>query len=300
MILVLGEVLVDRFPDGHRIGGAPLNFAFHLHHLGHRLRLVTRVGGDRDGRRIEAMLATHGLATADVQIDRQHATGRVNVRLDAEGVPAFDIVAPAAYDFIDLQSLSAGERPFHAGMIYFGSLAQRSDHGLAQIQQLLETRSPETRCICDLNLRAPHYDRKRIENCLQHADILKLNDEELAIIAGLFNTGPTMSAAAAGLMAAFKIDTLAITRGARGSCVFQDGQRFESPPPPAVEVRDTVGAGDAFAAVLASGMLEHRPMPRILAAATEFAARICEQAGATPADTAIYKTVRQQLESATP
>ena len=193
MVGDLQAFLVDRFPDYQRIGGAPLNFAFHLHHLGHPLRLVTRVGDDSDGRRIEARLATHGLATADVQIDRQHPTGRVNVSLDAEGVPAFDIVAPAAYDFIDLQSLGVKDLPIQAGLIYFGSLVQRGDHGLAQVRHLLEARSPETRCFCDINLRPPHYDRERIENCLRHADILKLNDEELAIIAGMFNTGPTMS-----------------------------------------------------------------------------------------------------------
>ncbi len=295
MILVLGEVLIDRFPDYQRIGGAPLNFAFHLHHLDQPLRLVTRVGDDPSGRRIEKQLAAHGLSTADVQTDKRHPTGRVDVSLDAEGVPAFDIVAPAAYDFIDLQSLREEGLPAQARLIYFGSLVQRSDHGLAQVRRLLEARSPNTRCFCDINLRPPHYDHQRIENCLRHADILKLNDEELATIGGMLNTGPSMSEAAAGLMDAFQIDTLAVTCGARGSSVFQGGQRFEAPPPPAVSVRDTVGAGDAFAAVLASGVLEHRPMPLILAAATDFAARICEQAGAMPADTEIYKAVKQQL-----
>jgi fructokinase len=295
MILVLGEVLIDRFPTYHRIGGAPLNFAFHLHHLGAAVRLVTRVGNDPDGRRIGRLIAEHGLSTADIQVDADHPTGRVEVALDADGVPTFDIVAPAAYDFIDLQALTAQGLTGQADLVYFGSLAQRSDQGRAQIQHMLAARPHAARGFCDINLRAPHYDRKRITHCLQQADILKLNDEELAIIGDLLEIGFSGPAVVEHLMDSYQIETMALTHGARGSRVYQDGRRYDAPPPPAVAVRDTVGAGDAFAAVLAAGILENRPMPQILEAATEFAAHVCGQPGALPAQSEIYPNILKQM-----
>lgn len=295
MILVLGEVLIDRFPDDHRIGGAPLNFAFHLHHLDEALRLVTRVGNDADGRRICKMLETHGLATTDVQIDDRHPTGRVDVSLDADGVPTFDIVAPVAYDGIDLQPLIAQGIPAQAALIYFGSLIQRSDHGFSQVQQLLAGRPQATRCFCDINLRTPHYDRQRINHCLQQADILKLSEEELLTVGRLLAIGPTEQETAKHLMKAYRIEFLALTRGARGSTVFHGDQHFDSPAPPSVTVRDTVGAGDAFAAVLAAGILNDRPMPQILAAATDFAAHVCGQTGAIPVQSQIYEDILTQM-----
>lgn len=295
MVLVVGEVLIDRFPTYHRIGGAPLNFAFHLHHLGAAVRLVTRVGDDPDGRRICGMIAEHDLSTADIQIDADHPTGRVEVALEAGGVPSFDIVAPAAYDFIDLQALSAQGLPGQADLIYFGSLAQRSDRGLAEIQQMLTARPQATRCFCDINLRAPHYDRKRIVHCLQQANILKLNDEELKIVGDLLEVGSTGPAVVDHLVDNYQIETLAMTCGARGSTVYRNGRRYDAPPPPAVAVRDTVGAGDAFAAVLAAGIIENRPMPEILGAATEFAAHVCAQPGALPAQSEIYPDILKRM-----
>jgi fructokinase len=297
MILVLGEVLIDRFPDDHRIGGAPLNFAFHLHQLGEPLRLVTRVGNDADGRRICKMLEAYGLATTDVQMDDHHPTGRVTVRLDADGVPTFDILAPAAYDFIDLQSMTGQGFPAPLDLIYFGSLVQRSDHCFAQVQQLLAERPPTTRCFCDINLRDPFFDRKRINFCVRHADILKLNEEELTTIGRVLNIGPGAHETVKHLMDECRIEMLAVTRGPRGSRVFYGDQQLDSPDPPSVDVRDTVGAGDAFAAVLAAGILNDRPMPQVLAAATDFAAHVCEQPGAIPAQSQIYEDILTKMGS---
>jgi fructokinase len=300
MILVLGEVLIDRFPDYRRIGGAPLNFAFHLHHLGADVRMVTRVGDDDDGRRIREMIAANGLTATDVQRDNDVPTGVVEITLDADGVPVFDIVSPAAYDFIDLQLPAVKNLVAQAELIYFGSLVMRSERSFAAFRRGMEDRHTAARCFCDINLRPPHYDRQRIAYCLRQADILKLNDEELTTIGAVLDLGADPATIAERLMADFRIQTLAVTRGAHGSTVYQAGRRLDAPPPPAVAVRDTVGAGDAFAAVLAFGVLHNHPMRPVLSAATEFAAHVCGQNGALPAQTDIYPQVLRQIGDTPP
>jgi fructokinase len=298
MILVIGEVLIDRFPEYRRIGGAPFNFAFHLQHFGEDVRFVTRVGDDAEGRSILNHLNNCGLPINEIQVDQRYPTGRVEVRLNPEGGHTFEIKSPAAYDFVDIEHLIDRHIPAKADLIYFGSLAQRNRHGFEQIRRLLEHRSSATQCICDINLRAPFENIQVITQCLRHADILKLNDEELTFIFShlKMDTGLTVSKNILALMDTFRIETLALTRGAQGSTAYRRKRRFDSPPPPDVEVRDTVGAGDAFAAVLALGIRHNRPMPEVLSAATNFAAGICRIPGAIPDDTEIYNAVLRQME----
>ena len=295
MILVLGEVLIDRFPDYQRIGGAPLNFAAHLDRLGEAVRLVSRVGDDAEGRRIHAYLRACGLATDDLQRDGRYPTGRVDVALNTDGGPVFTILEPAAFDFIDLEQEALQADAKLAQLIYYGTLAQRSAHGAKQIGALLDGCSDPVRCFCDINLRDPHYSFETVTRSLQQADILKLNDEEMVVIARMLELGSNVAKIPEQIMAAYQIETLAVTRGAQGAIVFGGGQRFDAPSPPDIAVRDTVGAGDAFAAVMAWGILHKLPMPQILAAATHFAARICTLPGAVPDDSAIYDEILTRL-----
>ena len=295
MVIVIGEVLIDQFPDYQRIGGAPLNFAYHLHHMGKSVRLVTRVGDDEDGRRILAHLEKCGLATADVQIDRHHPTGKVKVSLDSGGAPAFHIMAPAAYDFISLEPCAEEGILAQAELIYFGSLIQRSDVGFKQLQRFLQSCYAGRYIFCDINLRPPHFTFEVITQCLQHSDILKLNDDELAAIGQLLGCSQSPAEIISRLRDEFKIGTLAVTRGANGSTVYHGNQRYDSPKPRSITVRDTVGAGDAFAALFAAGMLSRLPMPQILSAATDFSAYVCGQRGALPEDKGVYMTYCDKL-----
>ena len=217
------------------------------------------------------------------------------MHLTADGTPAFHILAPAAYDFIDLREIISRKVTARADFIYFGSLAQRSAHGFEQIKRLLGGCPITTRCFCDINLRAPFDRTEVITHCLQQADILKLNDEELLTIARRLNFGRTTKEIIQQLTDTYKIETLALTRAEKGSTVFHMGRRYDSPTPPAVAVRDTVGAGDAFAAALFAGIVHSRPMPEVLAAATDFAAYICGQPGAIPDDTKVYDVVIEQM-----
>jgi fructokinase len=187
-----------------------------------------------------------------------------------------------------------------AELIYFGSLVMRSERSFEQFRRGMDTRRSAARCFCDINLRPPHYDGPRIAFCLRQADILKLNDEELITIGEVLALGTDPDAIAERLMADFRIQTLAVTRGANGSTVYQAGRRLDAPSPPAIAVRDTVGAGDAFAAVLAYGVLHNHPMLPVLSAATKFAAHVCGQTGALPARTDIYPQVLRQIGDSPP
>jgi len=295
MILVVGEILIDRFVDYERIGGAPFNFASHIKQIGWPVRFLTRIGDDAYGRQILQRLEDSGFQAEDVQIDPHHPTGLVNVTLADGGVPQFEICRDAAYDYLDLSQFP-GVDLSAAQLIYFGTLAQRTSRGYRQVQSLLERTSPATCGFCDINLRPPHINPEAIQASLQHTDILKLNTEELKHISAMFNGPRNEPDAIDWLMQTYDISQMALTLGAQGSKVITAGRTITSPPVKIDTIVDTVGAGDAYAAVYAAGYLKNLPMPRILALATDFAARICGLPGAVPSGTAPYRILRQILE----
>ncbi len=295
MIIVIGEILIDRFPDYERIGGAPFNFAFHLKNMGWPVRLITRIGDDADGRKIQRLLETSGFDLEDIQVDPDHDTGRVEVTLNDRGIPHFDICEDVAYDHIDLATIATGGNA-SVDLIYFGSLVQRTHGGFQQVQQFLSRHGAETTSFCDINLRPPHILIEAIEPCLRHADILKLNDEELLSVSGMCNGPDQSEAAVRWLMQHYNISTLALTRGADGSTLFTQGQTRDAAPAIVPSLVDTVGAGDAYASVIAAGFLKQLPTEDTLRLATEFSARVCGIAGAIPDSEAFYSPLQQDIE----
>ena len=287
MIFAIGEILIDRFPGYEREGGAPFNFAYHLKYLGLPVRLISRVGDDEDGRRLLKMLSHHGFDPSDIQVDPKHPTGVVNVALDDQGVPSFDILADVAYDYLAFESLPE-DRAGDASLIYYGSLIQRSKHGYDQLGALLGCRPFGTKCFCDINLRVPHYSRASIMQSLTGADILKINDQELEEIRHILDNPVASETFAEYLMSFFNLELLAITRGAGGSTLMNQKQIIDIPPATADVVVDTVGAGDAYAAMLALGTLLSLPLDATARACADFAARICRLPGAVPENTAFY------------
>jgi fructokinase len=296
MILSIGEILIDELPDGRRIGGAPFNFAYHLKQLGLPVRFFSRVGADADGERIRELLTRSGFDPRDLQTDDRAATGRVQVHLDAAGVPAFEVLADAAYDRLEVSggleaALAAAPR-----MIYFGSLIQRTTLARDLLGGLLARRPPETLAFCDINLRPRCYDPVSIRLCLEHADILKLNTEELATAVEWLGrpAGRDTADTVFGLMETYHLRMVALTRGARGSSLYRGTHAWHAHPEPLPQgLADTVGAGDAFAAMLAAGLLEDHPPETLLRRATRFAAAVCTVAGALPAANDFYDAFRR-------
>src|SRR5690606_28602669 len=100
-VLVWGELLWDRFPDGDRLGGAPANVAWHLAQLGTPVALVTRVGDDDAGRAAIEQMAAIGVDTSLVQIDPERATGEVSITVE-DGEPRYRLHAGRAWERIEL------------------------------------------------------------------------------------------------------------------------------------------------------------------------------------------------------
>ncbi|BBO73894.1 fructokinase [Desulfosarcina widdelii] len=295
MIVVIGEILIDIFPHYERIGGAPFNFAYHLKKMGFPVRFFTRVGKDRHAKRILDRLRSTGFDLDDVQIDPVHPTGTVNVLLDESGVPHFDICENVAWDHLDLDACRAAAAE-DAEMIYFGSLVQRSEFGRREVQNLLAKRGKGVAAFCDINMRPPHVNFEALSQSLGHADILKLNEDELAVIQGDYKNQEAGDAPLSWLMETFDIRAVALTRGSRGSRLRFDGGRVEAPAQAAETVIDTVGAGDGFAAVLAAGYLRSLPWEKTVDLASRFASRICSIPGAVPDDAEFYNELKVVME----
>ncbi len=276
----VGELLWDLLPDGRQLGGAPANFGYHVRALGATARLVSRVGNDQDGRDIMRQLRTLGLPVDLVQVDDVAHTGLVTVQLVGAGVPQYTIHEPAAWDNLQLPA-AALETARSADVICFGSLAQRLNDSRQTVQKLVTSTPPEALRIFDVNLRQPYYSRNIVLQSLELANVLKLNESELTVLADLLELEPDLNSQVEDLAARFDLRAVAVTCGPTGSILFQDGRwsRREARP---VRVRDTVGAGDAFTAGLAMGLLWRMGLDEIHDLATEIASYVCTQAGATP------------------
>lgn len=295
MIIVGGEILFDIFEDYQRVGGAPFNFAYHLKHMGLPVRFFTRVGDDALGRRILQLLQDNGFAEEDIQIDAEHPTGRVDVALDAHGVPQFDIRTEAAYDYLDLIHIPPIDWS-QVRLVYFGTLAQRTAYGFDQWQQFLNGKGPQAKCFCDINLRPPHYTDRTVVSALHHADILKLNTDELAYISEQSGRESSPEAFIDWLLNTYHLDLMALTRGGQGSLLFDGDKKIETAVQPPQAVVDTLGAGDAYAAVLAMGWFKGLPLARTADLAAAFAGQVCGFSGALPDDVQVYDMLRRQIQ----
>ncbi|MGD9332841.1 MAG: PfkB family carbohydrate kinase [Desulfobacterales bacterium] len=293
MILAIGEILFDMFPAGRRIGGAAFNFAFHIHRLKAPLRFLSRVGNDPEGRALTDFMIAQQFPIDDLQQDQKHPTGRVHVALDAQGSPRFEILPDVAYDFISATPSIERFVARDCRLIYFGSLIQRTSQGAQTVRRILGHRGPRAKCFFDINLRPDCFDAAILDYSLQESDILKLNEAELSVLADINGIRGGADDAVASLQARFGIETVALTRGENGSCLYQADTRHEAKPPGHMPVKDTVGAGDAFAAMLALGYLEAWPPERLLASANRLAAMVCGIEGAVPNAADFYERLGQ-------
>jgi fructokinase len=279
-VLGVGEVLWDLLPAGAQPGGAPANFACHARALGADAAIVSRVGDDALGRDILRRFEAFGLPAGLVQVDESAPTGTVGVELDAGGVPRFTIHGDAAWDRV-LATQAAREAAAKADAVCFGSLGQRAEPSRSSVQSLVAATPLRALRIFDVNLRQPFYSPEVLEQSLRLANVLKLNDAELPVLASLFGTDGSPEAQLEVLARRFSLRVVALTRGARGS-LLRGPTGWDDHPGLAADVVDTVGAGDAFTAALTLGLLLDWPLDRTNAHANEVACHVCGCAGATP------------------
>jgi fructokinase len=316
LILGVGELLWDFLPQRgsavvtaagpspeRLLGGAPANFAVMAGRLGNHAAILSRIGRDELGRMAIDQLDQLDPAPADtafIQVDPRHETGRVTVSF-SEGEPHYTIHQPAAWDFLELSGewIKLAER---ADAICFGSLAQRS----VESRQTIQTLAAETPDTCirifDANLRTPHYSEEVIQESLELATVMKMNEEELPLVLRLLgmsmdeaSTGAGLRVGAERLLDEFPaLNLVAITRGARGSLLVKRAEWHDHPGIP-VELADSIGAGDAFTAAMAHYLLRGAGLATINEAGNRWGSWVAQQPGAMPA---LSQAVRQQISRA--
>ena len=280
-IVGLGEILWDMLPAGKQLGGAPANFAYHAQALGAEGVVVSCIGDDDLGREILSQLDGLGLDCQYIAVDKANRTGTVTVKLDANGVPDFTIHENVAWDFIPL-SAPLLELAARADAVCFGSLCQRSDVSRDTVRRFLEKTKPDCLRIFDINIRQSYYSKDIIGAMLDTSNVLKLNDDELPLVGELLDIKGSESEILAELAARYELRLIVLTKGADGSRLYGPDGDSESKGVPPEKIADTVGAGDAFTAAVAVGLLNGNGLEQINAHANRVASFVCSQHGATP------------------
>ncbi len=281
-IVGVGEVLWDLLPTGRLLGGAPANFAYHAHALGAQVHFITRVGNDDDGREIIRRFQAMGLSDATVQIDDTAQTGVTKVELSGDGLAHFTVLENVAWDYIAATSeaLAAAST---ADAFCFGTLAQRCERSRQTVQQLIAATPSTALRVLDINFRQQSFAPGVIENSLQAANVLKLNDDELPRLAAMSGLKGSDRDNIECLAETFDLQLVALTRGPQGSLLFdRKGKRWSDCASRPVKVADTVGAGDSFTAALVLGLLHKMDLDEINSIANEVARYVCSQPGAMP------------------
>ena len=277
-ILAVGEVVWDVFPTGKRLGGAPVNFAYFAQALGGYGLPVTAIGTDALGDETLEALKLTGLDLSLLQRN-DLPTSRVLVTTDAAGVPQYEIVEGVAWDAITFnERISAAFRD--ADVVCWGSLAQRSAASRESILRLLDATPAGCLKVFDINLRQSFYSREVVEASLLRADILKLNEDELPVVASLFGISGDTASVIATLIEKFGLREIIFTEGAVQSSVYDASGLVSLIPTPKVEVIDTVGAGDSFTAAYIMGRLSGLSVREAHSKAVAVSAWTCTQSGA--------------------
>lgn len=281
IIVGLGEALWDVLPEGKKLGGAPANFAYHTRQFGFNSVAVSAVGEDKLGDETLAALDEKGLEYDMARVP--YPTGTVQVTLDEEGIPTYDIRENVAWDNIpftpELEELARNCRA-----VCFGSLAQRNVVSRETIHKFLDTMPSDNGRlkIFDINLRQNFYTKEVLCDSLRRCNVLKINDEELVIIGRMFDyPGLDMRNKCWLILGKYNLDMLVLTCGTNGSYVFTPGNvSFQETP--RVEVADTVGAGDSFTGAFCSGILKGMSVAEAHKMAVDVSAYVCTQSGAMP------------------
>lgn len=288
-VVLFGEVLADIFPDKTVLGGAPFNVARHLKSFGLNPILITRLGDDALREDVLKVMTQHKMETLGVQCNKTHPTGQVKVHIE-KGSHRFEILPQQAYDFIHPAVVRMTTLSANPALVYFGTLAQRNDISKRALSSLF--RSTDALKFLDINLRSPWYDEVTLRQSLSNADNVKLNDDELNILSDMFELpGQDPHSQVKALINRFDLQQVMVTCGGAGAWqTNREGKKIVSKPAPSdINLVDTVGAGDGFAAVCILGSLKKWPAANTLERANTFAAAICEIRGAAPDHADFYE-----------
>lgn len=279
--VIFGEVLYDCFPDGSQVlGGAPFNVAWHCQAFGLQPLLISRVGNDSPGDNVIAAMQNWGMKIDGLQVDSDHATGRVTVSFN-ENEPSYDIVENSAWDFLNSQALPKLDKK---SILYHGSLALRNPVAAQCLQTIKQSISKSI--FVDINLRSPWWSMSLINNIMQDSHWLKINTDELDLIV---EGSQNMENKARHLLTDLPLDLIVVTQGAAGAIAMSQEETCSVQPEISVDVIDTVGAGDAFTSVLLLGLHKTWSLQVTLERAQQFASKVVGLRGATTQDKTFYQ-----------
>jgi fructokinase len=280
-LVVVGEVLWDILKQTTCIGGAPLNFSVHCRRLGHRPLLISAVGNDDLGERALAEIASTGLPLDYIQRSNTWKTGTASVTMDANGQPNFLIQRPAAYDDVRLSdTILSVLQELEPSWLYFGTLFPSQPKPKKVLERLLQA-LPNARRFYDVNLRPGFESPELIAALIAEANVVKLNQTEAQVISRLFGLPADLEAFCRAGANRFGWTSVCVTLGADGCALFSNGE-FHRAEGLRVRVADTVGAGDAFAAALLHGLVQHWPIAQIAQFANRVGALVASRTGAIP------------------
>jgi fructokinase len=281
-IVSFGEVLWDILPSAEHLGGAPFNFAWHAHNLGHEVCFISSIGNDQRGSQALEQMADLGLSTRFVRRVSDYPTGTVTVALDSLGLPQYVIHRPAAYDFpaLDPAEFDALLNPA-PHWIYFGTLQQTSVPAHNLLLKLLAA-SPAARYFYDVNLRAGSFTPELVRALARQAHVLKLNEQEIPVLREINGPqGGSLEQFCRNCLRTFQLSAVCITLGPKGCALLMDNEYVKAPGF-SVNVADTIGAGDASSAALIHGINAGWTTAQIAEFANRIGALIASRPGGTP------------------
>ena len=278
-VVGLGEALWDVLPEGKKLGGAPANFAFHAGQFGLNSIAVSALGEDKRGDETVQQLEEKGLQYCMPRVP--YPTGTVQVKLDDEGIPTYDIKENVAWDNIpftdEVKAIAENTKA-----VCWGSLAQRNVVSRETIYKFLDATPADCMKIFDINLRQDFYTKDVICESMKRCNVLKINDEELVLIGRMFGyPGLDIENKCWLILGKYDLDMLVLTCGVNGSYVFTPGE-MSFQPTPKVEVADTVGAGDSFTGTFCASILAGMTVAEAHERAVRVSAYVCTQNGAMP------------------
>lgn len=279
IIVGLGEILWDVFPERKILGGAPANFAYHVSQFGFNGYALSAVGDDLLGREILNSLEEKSLNYLIETTD--YPTGTVQVTLSGNGIPQYEICENVAWDNIPFTKRTENLAK-SAAAVCFGSLAQRNKTSRETIRKFLKSVPSDCLKIFDINLRQHFYSKDIIEESLKISNILKINEDEIKVMAELYGWKEVdEQEICIKLLKQFSLELVILTKGVDGSFVF-NSEDISYQPTPKVHVADTVGAGDSFTAAFVTAFLHGKPIAEAHQFAVEVSAYVCQQHGAMP------------------
>ncbi len=290
-ITSIGEILFDVYRYKKKLGGAPFNFIYHIKNLTGSGSFISRIGKDKLGTDILEFFKKEKISTTYLQIDDKLLTGEAIPTLNESKVPEWQIEENSAYDAIEINdeiiSLVA-----NSDCLYFGTLAQRDPRSRASIQALFDK---NIKYFCDLNIRQNYYSKGIVESSLKAANVLKLNTEELHLVKRLlYGNRKTSEKIADAILIDYDVDILCVTDGENGAVLYK-GSKKSNHSCKVKNIVDTVGAGDAYSAVLCLGYLNNWEIEKINVLASEFAAEIVQINGALPNHHSFYDKYKEQI-----